>query len=73
MLNRDLVLTEEEQRRIFDPRVELDSGGRTMRLNISLALTYQMLRRNDAEVSTQFEPGHGILFRVQFKPPTRWV
>ncbi|SET76581.1 response regulator [Stigmatella erecta] len=73
ILNRDLVLTEEEQRRIFDPRVELDSGGRTMRLNISLALTYQMLRRNDAEVSTQFEPGRGILFRVQLKPPLRWV
>ncbi|MDC0710588.1 response regulator [Stigmatella sp. ncwal1] len=73
ILNRDLLLTEEERRRIFDPRVELDSGGRTMRLNIALALTYQMLRRNDAEVSTMLEQEQGVLFRVLFKPPTRWM
>jgi DNA-binding response OmpR family regulator len=63
-----LVLSEEERRRIFDPRVEVDSGGRTMRLNIALALTYQMLCRNGAEVSTTIERDHGVTFRILLKP-----
>jgi DNA-binding response OmpR family regulator len=71
LTEQTLILSEEERGRIFDPRVELDSSGRTMRLNIALSLTYQMLRRNDAEVTTTIEPDHGITFRILLKPLPR--
>ncbi|WP_224243369.1 response regulator [Hyalangium gracile] len=63
-----LVLTEDERHRIFDPSVELDRGGRTMRLNLALALSYQVLRRGGAEVSTSFESGRGLTLRVLLPP-----
>jgi CheY-like chemotaxis protein len=68
LTDETLVLSEEERQRIFDPRVEVDSGGRTMRLNIALALTYQMLRRNGAEVTTTIEDHYGITFTIRLTP-----
>ncbi|WP_224373011.1 response regulator [Hyalangium versicolor] len=63
-----LTLTEAERHGIFDPRVELDREGRTMRLNLALALSYQVLRRGGAEVSTAQEPGQGLTLRVLLPP-----
>lgn len=68
LTDETLQLSEAERSRIFDPRVEVDSGGRTMRLNIALALTYQMLRRNGAVVTTTIEEHHGITFQILLKP-----
>jgi DNA-binding response OmpR family regulator len=68
LTDETLLLSKEERSRIFDPRVEVDSAGRTMRLNIALALTYQMLRRNGADVTTTIAETHGITFQIALKP-----
>lgn len=63
-----LVMSEEEKRRVFDPRVEVDEGkARTMRLNLGLALSYQMLRRGGAEIITDFKQERGLSVRVVFR------
>jgi len=60
-----LHLSEEERRRLFDPRVEVDTlQGRTMRLNISLSLSYQLLHRNGAEISTAPSKDGGTAIRL---------
>lgn len=64
-----LVLSDEERHRIFDPRVEVDeTHGRTMRLNIALALSYQMLRRNGAEIQLGDDAGAGVRLRILLPP-----
>ncbi len=68
LTDETLVLSEEERRRIFDPRLEVDRNGRTMRLNLALALTYQILRRSGAEVATLVERDRGLTFRIRFTP-----
>ncbi len=70
IINETLVLSDEERSRLFDLPVKMDSGGRTMRLDVALALSYQKLRRNGAEVSMHLERGHGVTFRVLLKPPS---
>jgi FixJ family two-component response regulator len=63
-----LVLSEEERSRIFDPRLEAGRGSRTMRLNLTLALTYLMLRRNGGEVSLSTDGAQRPTFRVLLAP-----
>jgi|CXWL01.1.fsa_nt_gi CheY-like chemotaxis protein/signal transduction histidine kinase len=68
ILDENLVMSEEDKRRVFDPRVEIDtSKARTMRLNLGLALSYQMLRRNGAEIVTDFKRQRGLLVRIVLK------
>src|SRR5262245_51021060 len=65
IVDRTLTLSEDERRRCFDPRVEVDTRhGRTMRLNIALALSFQLLHRNGAELSVVADPDGGTAFRV---------
>ena len=60
-----VTLSEEERRRLFDPRVEVDSRqGRTMRLNLSLALAHAMLARNGAAVFVEAPGDRGVRFRI---------
>jgi signal transduction histidine kinase len=64
-----LRLSADERRRLFDPRVEIDtSAGRTMRLNLALPLAYQLLRRNGAEITLSGEHDRGFAFRVVLPP-----
>ena len=59
-----LKLTEEEMRRLFDPRIEvLAARSRTMRLNIALALAYRLLNRSGGHLLVQSE-GNGTAFDV---------
>ncbi|EAU63973.1 response regulator [Stigmatella aurantiaca] len=60
-----LVLTEERRSDIFDARIQEDShGGRTMRLNLSLALAYQVLRRMGADLAVLPAASGGSVFRL---------
>lgn len=69
LLDETLLLSAEDRRRLFDPRVEVHSVaphlGRTMRLNLALALAYQMLQRNGADISTGAD-GPGLSLRIAF-------
>ncbi|MBI3178367.1 MAG: sensor histidine kinase, partial [Deltaproteobacteria bacterium] len=56
--DRELQLSPEARLRLFDPRVEVDQG-RTMRLDISLALAHQLLSRNGARVTVESDEGGG--------------
>lgn len=68
ILDENLVMSEEDKRRVFDPRVEIDnSKARTMRLNLGLALSYQMLRRNGADIVTDFKQERGLSVRMVLK------
>ncbi len=65
-----LWLSEQERGQIFDPRLEVDtSHGRTIRLNLELALTYQILRRSGAEISSVADPHRGLTFRILLAAP----
>lgn len=62
---RSLLFSIEERRRIFDPRMDIDTRkGRTLRLNLALSFAYQMLRRNKAEISVGPEESPGLTFRI---------
>jgi DNA-binding response OmpR family regulator len=59
--DRLLELDDNGRRRFFDPGIQLDSQGQTMRLNISLAVSYQLLRRNGGELDVVgYEGGSAI-------------
>jgi CheY-like chemotaxis protein/signal transduction histidine kinase len=60
-----LHLSEEERQRLFDPRIEVDTRyGRTMRLNIALTLSGQLLHRNGAEISIIGRRDEGTVFQI---------
>jgi C4-dicarboxylate-specific signal transduction histidine kinase len=60
-----LQLSEEERLRIFDPRIDVNiRQGRTMRMNIGLAVTQQILLRNDAELTVSSRASGGSTFQV---------
>lgn len=60
-----LHLSPEERGRLFDPRVEVDTRqGRTMRLNLSLALAHQLLSRNGAQISVEGSERDGVRFLI---------
>jgi hypothetical protein len=56
----DAIVSAVECRGMFDPRVRVDTrGGRTLRLDLDLALGYQHLLHGGAEIS--FDAGdHGL-------------
>ena len=60
--------SEEEKRRVFDPRIEMDNeGSRSMRLNLGLAMSYQMLRRHGAQIRTDRLDGNGFSMSIVLK------
>ncbi len=60
-----LELSEERRSEIFEPRIQVDArGGRTMRLNLELALAWQILRRMGADLSLSPGPAGGSVFRL---------
>lgn len=66
-----LVLSDEERRAIFDPRVEEveTPGGRTVRLSLLATLSYQLLRGCGGEVSTVVHGPHGLTVRILLPAP----
>jgi CheY-like chemotaxis protein len=63
-----LQLSEEERLRIFDPRIDVNiRHGRTMRMNIGLAVAQQILLRNDAELTVRSRALGGSIFQVLLK------
>jgi DNA-binding response OmpR family regulator len=61
-------LSENERVRIFDPQIDIDTRqGRMMRLNLGLSLTYEILRRNGAEIVTTCDSASGLTFRIQLE------
>ncbi|OGQ89255.1 MAG: two-component system response regulator [Deltaproteobacteria bacterium RIFOXYA12_FULL_58_15] len=70
--DESLVIPIDERRRIFDPHVEIDTRrGRTMRMNISLALAQQMLACSGAEISVDTQNDEGVHFRIRFPAEER--
>lgn len=68
-IDESLVLSDEDKRRIFDPRVEVDNcKSRTMRLNLGLASSYQMLLRSKATIVTDFKQVRGLTVRIMLQP-----
>ena len=61
-----LVLSNEERRSIFDPRMEVveTPKGRTVRLSLVATLSYQLLRGCGAEISTSTLDPHGLEIRI---------
>lgn len=61
-----LLLSEDERRAIFDPRLEVvdTPTGRTVRLSLLAALSYQLLRGCGAEVSTTVHGAQGLTVRI---------
>ena len=60
-----LQLSEEKRLRMFDPRIDVNiRQGRTMRMNIGLAMSRQILLRNDAELTVQSHELRGSTFKV---------
>jgi DNA-binding response OmpR family regulator len=60
-----LKLTECERLRIFDPRIKVNTcQGRTMRIDIGLAVAHQILQRSDAEMTVQPAKTGGTIFRI---------
>jgi CheY-like chemotaxis protein len=56
-----LVLTQGERMRMFDPRVDVDTrSGRTMRLDLDLAVAYQALRSNGVDVQVSGSDERGV-------------
>ncbi len=52
VIDTTLLLTPEEIHRFFDPRIEVDTTrGRTMRLNLCLALSYQLVQRHGGQMT----------------------
>jgi DNA-binding response OmpR family regulator len=60
-----LELSETRRAEIFDPRIQADSrGGRTMRLNLGLALAWRLLRRMGADLAVSQGGSGGSVFRL---------
>jgi signal transduction histidine kinase len=60
-----LELSETRRAEIFDPRIQADSrGGRTMRLNLGLALAWRLLRRMGADLAVSQGSSGGSVFRL---------
>lgn len=66
LTNREIVLTDAQRRSLFEPRLEKDETGQTIRLNLTLAETYLWLRDVGAEIIQEGEPG--LVIRVLFPP-----
>jgi len=63
-----LRLSEKERLRIFDPRIDVNiRQGRTMRMNIGLAVARQILVRNEAELVVRSDASSGSTFQILFK------
>jgi CheY-like chemotaxis protein len=73
LTNPGLRLSKAERRQLFDPRVGvLDTGrSRTMRLDLSLALGYQLLSRNGADISVVDAREGGVAIRVSLPRTAR--
>jgi hypothetical protein len=62
----DAIVSAVECRGIFDPRVRVDTrGGRTLRLDLDLALAYQNLLLGGAEISFD-AADRGLAVRFSF-------
>jgi CheY-like chemotaxis protein len=60
-----LELSDARRAEIFDPRIQADArGGRTMRLNVGLALAWRLLRRMGADLSVSQGNSGGSVFRL---------
>ncbi len=60
-----LELSEARRAEIFDPRLQADSkSGRTMRLNLGLALAWRLLRRMGADLAVSQGSSGGSVFRL---------
>jgi CheY-like chemotaxis protein len=60
-----LTLTPDELRRLFDPRLEVNTTrGRVLRLNIELAIAYRLLCRGGARIAVHSESPGGIRFEI---------
>jgi DNA-binding response OmpR family regulator len=67
-----LKLSEDERLRIFDPRIDVNTReGRTMRMEIGLAIAHQILQRSDAEMSVHPGKTGGTTFRIFLAPATK--
>ncbi len=65
IVDAKLELSSEARARILDPRIALDPvDGRRMRLDLGLALAFQLLRRNGAELRVESAPTGGTAFRL---------
>ncbi|MBK9520002.1 MAG: GAF domain-containing protein [Anaeromyxobacter sp.] len=62
-----ILLSDEQRRAIFDPRMEEveTPGGRTIRLSLSLLLSYQLLRGCQAELSATATGLQGLVIRIR--------
>jgi GAF domain-containing protein len=65
-----LMLSDEERRSIFDPRMEVveTPKGRTVRLSLVATLSHQLLRGCGAEISTSLGDPHGLEIRILLPP-----
>jgi K+-sensing histidine kinase KdpD len=63
--DRLLELSEARRAELFDPHIQADSrDGRTMRLNLHLALAWWLLRRMDADLTVSSGDSGGSVFRL---------
>jgi len=63
-----LRLSEKERLRIFDPRIDVNiRQGRTMRMNVGLAVARQILVRNEAELVVHSDALTGSTFQILLK------
>jgi DNA-binding response OmpR family regulator/signal transduction histidine kinase len=61
-----LELTEALRAEIFDPRIQADArGGKTMRLNLGLALAWRVLHRMGADLTISQGSSGGSVFQLQ--------
>lgn len=60
-----IVLSPEERLKLFDPRIAVDTRhGRTMRLNIAMALAHQLLSRNGAKLEVAADEHGGLCISI---------
>ncbi|MBZ0270535.1 hypothetical protein K8I61_00750 [bacterium] len=67
-VNPDAAATSDELPHLFDPRLEVarKNSGDMVRLDLSLAIAYQLLTRGGATISTQVAESGGVEFRIEF-------
>lgn len=67
-----LRLSDEERKNIFDPAVRSNiQESRTMRLDVRMALAYQILARNHIELTVQEAVSGGTCFQLRFCSETK--
>jgi CheY-like chemotaxis protein/C4-dicarboxylate-specific signal transduction histidine kinase len=67
-----LSLSADELRRLFDPRLEVNtSRGRVLRLNIELAIAYRLLSRGGARIAVHGESPRGVRFEIDLPSAQR--